>query len=107
MLGLRVVRGVYMNDRQHPRLDWRLRDNILQRAPAKTEECVMPRFTIVPLDKTFRPTDFIAKDAGSALAMIDRYKCGEVDVMRDGLYLFTAELHEGGFWSIIERARTL
>jgi len=64
------------------------------------------RFTISPHDKAKAPTEFMANDAGSALALVERINCGDADILENGKYLFTATLSEGGFWLISVRTES-
>jgi hypothetical protein len=62
----------------------------------------MPRFQIVPRNRSFSSAEIVAAGAG-VLDMIDRLECEEAGVMRDGLYSFSACLGDKGQWSLLQR----
>lgn len=63
----------------------------------------MHRFTIVPIDQSHQSVEVIASDAAAVLPVIDRLHCGEVNVLRNNDYVFSAETNANGFWSIFRR----
>lgn len=63
----------------------------------------MPRFTIIPSDKSCAPSELVASDAGGVLHLVQRFDCHKADVLRDGAYCFSACLADSGVWTIFQR----
>lgn len=62
----------------------------------------MPRFTIVRTDHSAR-TELMADNADAVLHTINRLRYDDADVFRDGVYAFSVQIGEGGFWTIYHR----
>lgn len=67
----------------------------------------MHRFLILSADKSYKSSEIIAPDAGSALHTIGRLDVREADVLQDGRYLFSAHLNGNGVWCIFKREHGL
>lgn len=63
----------------------------------------MHRFLILAADDSFRSSEIIAPDAGSALHAVDRLDVREADILEDGRYLFSVYLNANGVWCIFQR----
>lgn len=59
----------------------------------------MPRFTIVRTDHSAR-TELTAGNADAVLHAINRLRYHDADVFRDGVYAFSVQVGDGGFWTI-------
>lgn len=66
----------------------------------------MQRFTIVPADRSHSPIDVLAINVSAVLPLIDRLECGTASVLRDGIYVFSAEPDPSGFWSIFQQGES-
>ena len=62
----------------------------------------MSNFTIQRTDCSAR-TELVADTADSVLHTISRLHFEDADVFRDGAYVFSVEVGEGGFWTIYQR----
>lgn len=63
----------------------------------------MPRFTILPTDRSCSSAEITAPDASGILPLIDRLNCKEADVVQDGVYAFSARIGGNGLWMIFQR----
>lgn len=63
----------------------------------------MFQFKIKPIDGSEPPFDFVDEDASRVLTVVQRMKCHEADVDRDGQYAFSIRLDDVGVWSVFER----
>jgi len=66
----------------------------------------MPRFKIMPIDRSCSSAEITALDAGSVLGIVDRLDCKEADVLQDDVYSFSVRLGSNGLWSIFQRQET-
>lgn len=62
----------------------------------------MHRFTIVPADQRRSSIDVLSVNVSAVLPLIDHLGCGTASVLRDGIYVFSAEPDPSGFWSIFQ-----
>jgi len=60
------------------------------------------RFTILRTDRSAQ-TELVADTADSVLHTISRLGFEDADVFRDGGYVFSVQIGEGGFWTIYQR----
>jgi hypothetical protein len=63
----------------------------------------MHRFLILSADESYKSSEIISPDAGSALHTIGRLNVREADVLQDDRYLFSAYLNGNGVWCIFQR----
>ena len=74
--------------------------------PLKVGALPMHRFHISPTDKSYPSAEMISPDAAGVLHLVQRLKCKEADVMRDGVYCFSVYLGDNGSWCIFQRERS-
>lgn len=72
--------------------------------PLEQKRAHMRHFLIRPRDGSIAPVEVLAQDESEVLLVMERMKCREVDVDRDGLFVFTAILVDTGLWQIVGRA---
>jgi hypothetical protein len=63
----------------------------------------MPRFTIYPTDHAFSSADVTARDPSCVLHMVSRLHCKEADIHREGEYVFSLQVADGGAWRVFHR----
>lgn len=63
----------------------------------------MPRFKILPTERSCCPADITAIDASAVLPILNRLGCTDADVLADNVYSFSVRLDAPGFWTIFQR----
>jgi hypothetical protein len=63
----------------------------------------MPRYTIIPTDRSSESAEIEAVDGAGVLDFVGRLDCQEADVLQDGVYAFSVRLSPSGMWSIFRR----
>ncbi len=63
----------------------------------------MDQYTIRPADQAEPPFDFEANDPSRVLSVVQRIKCHEANVEKNGHYAFSLRLSDSGVWRIFER----
>lgn len=67
----------------------------------------MLRYLVSPTDPGFEPVEIVAHDPGPILNLVERMRCGEADVHREGAYAFSVRLDGNGLWTIYNREASM
>lgn len=62
----------------------------------------MPLFQILPTDAACSSAELATADAADILLIVQRLKCPEANVLRDGEYCFSVRLGANGMWCIYQ-----